>query len=37
MTAMEIKATADLDSLHRAFSAFRETNDQRLDQIERRM
>jgi HK97 family phage major capsid protein len=33
----ETKAIADLDGLHRAFSAFRETNDERLAQIEGRL
>ena len=35
--AVETKAIADLDSLHRAFAAFRETNDERLAQIEGRL
>jgi HK97 family phage major capsid protein len=35
--APEIKAVADLDGFHRAFAAFRETNDERLAQIEGRL
>ena len=40
MTSIETKGAAvngDLESLHRAFAAFRETNDQRLDQIDARL
>ncbi len=40
MTAIETKGateSGDLEPLHRAFAAFRETNDQRLEQIESRL
>ena len=42
MTSIEMKssvqtAAGDFEALHRAFAAFQETNDQRLDQIESRL
>src|SRR3954454_17911635 len=40
MTAIETKSVASdavIDEIHRVFGAFRETNDERLTQIERRL